>query len=100
MEFFEDEKSRNAFETIVKLGKESANVYNILEMREALETLIDATNAPWNEKWLCDRACDAVEAVQAFFDAGGSVLIRPSEEGVHRYTSDMEHFKDCVKFIV
>lgn len=100
MKFFEDEKSRNAFETIMKLGEEYANVFNILDMREALETLLDATNAPWDEKWLCDRACDAVEAVQAFFDAGGNVLIRVSEKDTHRLTSDMEHFKDCVKFIV
>lgn len=100
MKFFDDEKTCSAFETIAKLAEESANVYNILEMREALETLLEATNAPWDEKWLCDRERDAIKAVQAFFDAGGSVLIRPSEEGTHRFTSDMAHFKDCVKFVV
>ena len=104
MKFFKDEQSRRAFETMMKLADEPANVYNTLEMLEALETLLDNT-APRIEKGRVDKKCDVIKAIQTFFSWGGYAFIDKSKmpaaqvKGSKVCMDTFEEFQECVRFV-
>ena len=104
MKFFKDEQSRRAFETMMKLADEPANVYNTLEMLEALETLLDNT-APRIEKGRVDKKRDVIEDIRTFFSWGGYAFIDKSKMpaahvGGSKVCMDtFEEFQECVRFV-
>ena len=104
MKFFKGEQNRRAFETMMKLADEPANVYNTLEMIEALETLLDNT-APRIEKGRVDKKCDIKEAIRTFFNWGGYVFIDKSKmpaaqvKGSKVCVDTFEEFQECVHFV-
>ena len=103
MKFFKDEQCCRAFETMMKLADEPANVYNTLEMLEALETLRDNI-APRIAKGRVDRKCDVIEAIRTFFNWGGYVVIDKTEmpaqvKGSKVCVDTFEEFQECVHFV-
>ena len=104
MKFFKDEQCCRAFETMMKLADEPANVYNTLEMLEALETLRDNI-APRIAKGRVDRKCDVIEAIQTFFSWGGYAFIDKSKmpaahvKGSKVCMDTFEEFQECVHFV-